>query len=1240
MALIQWNIRGFAANREQVRVMFRELDAVAICLQETKLGDNSPNIGHNFTFYKSPSLRNVRAHGGTGIIVKKSVNQRSIHLNTELQACAIQIFTTRWITLCSLYLDPLLEERLQDRSGNSRQLELSDLQNLIDQLPKPFILMGDFNAKHTLWGESHCDRWGNIIEELLDNNDITLMNDGSPTRHDVFHNTDSAIDLSICTSSLRLDYQWSVKEDRHGSDHWPILLKYVRNIPSPCLPKWKTAEADWNSFSQSTKVDREVRDFHSPMSAYEYLMSILLCGAMLSIPKTSGKPQRPTVPWWNNACFLSRKITRTCYKKYRRYPCLANKITYQRALAKQKKIFKEARRESFIKYINELKSSSPLSFVWDRIRKLQGKFSPPPLPVLKIEGIWVSDTGEVAEAFGRHFANVSSALHYSPAFQRIRSSTTIVPPLSSNTEVYNLPFTMEELEHAISLSSPTSPGEDTILYSMIFNLPHSTKIFLLDILNSFWCSGTSPESWKISIIIPVLKPMKDSCLPKNYRPIALTSCISKIYERMVNARLVWYLESKMLLSNRQFGFRKNRCTLDPLMVLSREIQNAFAVQHQTIAVFFDLEKAYDTTWRTGILKQLIDWNIIGNMFYCLKDFLSERYLKVRVGSSISSAFLQEEGIPQGSVLSPTLFNVAINGLLEQIPVGVHGLAFADDYAIICSKSTAVEACQKIQETINASVTWANARGFKFSPEKTKAIRFCRLRRREVIPTLFLDNNILPFEDRVKYLGMIFDKKLNFSNHIQDVVCNVKLRLNILKVVSSFNWGADRITLLRIYQALCLSKMEYGCQVYGSACKTTLSKLDVVHNSALRICTGAYRTSPVESLYVDSGIPPLFIRREELGLRCIARILTSKLNPNYKYVKKPTDRAPTRLRLPKPLEVRFSNSAHEVGLLPPSLAEVCPPKCPPWVRPNLTVCHDIGNKKNRSDGELKASFLDHAAEHNNSVAIYTDGSKTTSGVGCSVVTPERIIKKRLPPSFSVFTAELLAVLTALKNIFFSSPPGSNFTIFIDSKSVLASLKKLIPSHYLVQEIQDWFYLLLRRRNISVKFCWVPSHVGVVGNERADVAAKDASRLSHISSVDIPVSDFRNTIRSYCRDKWQDHWSNLNNNFKLKSIRPSVHPWPCIRLDRRSEIVLTRLRVGHTRYTHRYLMESGVGRQVPRCSTCHVDLSVLHILVQCPNFENERRACLLANKTLADILGEDAHAEQVVEFLKKINLLYEI
>ena len=227
MSLIQWNLRGFVANREQVRVLFKEHDVRAICLQETKLGDHTPNIGSNFAFYRSPPLIGARAKGGTGIIVRRSVNHRVIQLNTVLQACAIQVFTTKWITLCSLYLDPTLKNRLLGDSGNSRQLELNDLQSLIDQLPQPFILMGDFNAKNTMWGEQSCDRWGHLVEALLDSNDVTLMNDGSPTRHDVFLNKDSAIDLTICSSSLRLDYQWAVDRNYHGSDHWSFHLKYV-----------------------------------------------------------------------------------------------------------------------------------------------------------------------------------------------------------------------------------------------------------------------------------------------------------------------------------------------------------------------------------------------------------------------------------------------------------------------------------------------------------------------------------------------------------------------------------------------------------------------------------------------------------------------------------------------------------------------------------------------------------------------------------------------------------------------------------------------------------------------------------------------------------------------------------------------------------------------------------------------------------------------------------------------------
>ena len=256
---MQWNIRGLAANREQIPVLFKEHNIVALCLQETKLGNQSPNFGSNYVFFRSPPLIGIRAQGGAGIIVHKSVNYKTVQLNTVLQACAVQIFTNRWVTLCSLYLDPNFEDRLQDKSGNPRQLELNDLQSLVDQLPQPYIIMGDFNAKHTMWGEQNCDRWGCIVEDLIDNNDVTLLNDGSSTRHDVHYNSSSAIDLTLCSPTLRLDYQWSVDENCHGSDHYPLHMKYVKNVPSSCLPKWKSSEADWKSFNTSTKVDCKVK---------------------------------------------------------------------------------------------------------------------------------------------------------------------------------------------------------------------------------------------------------------------------------------------------------------------------------------------------------------------------------------------------------------------------------------------------------------------------------------------------------------------------------------------------------------------------------------------------------------------------------------------------------------------------------------------------------------------------------------------------------------------------------------------------------------------------------------------------------------------------------------------------------------------------------------------------------------------------------------------------------------------
>ncbi len=182
-------------------------------------------------------------------------------------------------------------------------------------------------------------------------------------------------------------------------------------------------------------------------------------------------------------------------------------------------------------------------------------------------------------------------------------------------------------------------------------------------------------------------------------------------EKMINTRLVWHLEAKGLVPPHQFGFRKNRSTLDPLLRLTNQIQQGFAKQGQTIGVFFDLEKAYDTTWRCGIIKQLYKMGIRGSMMNFIQSFLTDRFIKVRVGNALSQPFVQEEGVPQGSVLSVTLFSVAINNILEEISPPVKCSLFVDDLAIYCTSDTAFSACHYLQKSINKISKWADENGF-------------------------------------------------------------------------------------------------------------------------------------------------------------------------------------------------------------------------------------------------------------------------------------------------------------------------------------------------------------------------------------------------------------------------------------------------------------------------------------------------------------------------------------------------
>ncbi|GFV78151.1 putative RNA-directed DNA polymerase from transposon X-element [Trichonephila clavipes] len=181
-------------------------------------------------------------------------------------------------------------------------------------------------------------------------------------------------------------------------------------------------------------------------------------------------------------------------------------------------------------------------------------------------------------------------------------------------------------------------------------------------------------------------------------------------------------------------------------------------------------------------------------------------------------------------------------------------------------------------TVNRLVKWCDLNGHTISPSKSSYVHFCRKRNLHPDPFMHIGNIQIPVVSEVRFLGVIFDSKLTFLPHVLYLRKKCEQSLNILKVLSNTLWGVDRVSLLRVYQALLLSRLDYGCVVYGSARASVLKRLYTIHHSALRICSRAFTTSPVTSLYVVCHQPPLELRRRQLSANYFIRAMSVPSHP--------------------------------------------------------------------------------------------------------------------------------------------------------------------------------------------------------------------------------------------------------------------------------------------------------------------------------------------------------------------------
>ena len=283
-----------------------------------------------------------------------------------------------------------------------------------------------------------------------------------------------------------------------------------------------------------------------------------------------------------------------------------NLSNFRIARAKARRACRENKRASWQQYVSRLNSRTTLKSTWDMVRRISGKYKANTVSHLKSNNNDITDVKEICNTLAEQFAFNSSSDNYSNMFNRYRlrlEKDTIDFDTNDNYS-YNDVFTLHELKKAIKISRDTSPGIDTVHYQLLKHLPDDSLLLLLYIFYHIWLTQDFPVSWKTAIIIPVPKPGKVLSDHGSYRPIALTSCLCKTMERMVNSRLTWYLERHMVITEFQSGFRRRRSTVDNLVTLETSIRDAFVGRKHLVSIFFDLEKAYDTTWKHGIFLDL------------------------------------------------------------------------------------------------------------------------------------------------------------------------------------------------------------------------------------------------------------------------------------------------------------------------------------------------------------------------------------------------------------------------------------------------------------------------------------------------------------------------------------------------------------------------------------------------------------------------------------------------------------
>lgn len=819
-------------NSQCIRNKLLELDHLThihdidvICIAEHWLTIDQADVFVPSSYVVADIMcRSVFKNGGVAIYLKRSINYIKINLDKfvseiNCELCCVKLLNEN-IIIVSVYRSP---------SGDLNVF-LNLFENALRYLMKgsgKIIVCGDFNIDI----KKERDKSSILFMNLLRSLDL-ICTYKNPTRNE------SCIDNIIVNFSQNL-YSISIL---HGSfaDHDPLLLKYrggkvtcvddksynIRKQTEKHISTFCTyLEAESWDFLGKISVDRRSSDANDRMLCDLFFKTFVHLWH-LSSPEVNKKvisknKSKYKVNWYNDNLKRSRNTMLAYHVMYKSLndkgsvKAVSSYNMYLRMKKKYKADLNSAKRRACENYI--INSKNKCKAAWDVIRNE----SSPAHTSLMTD----FDPDELNDYFLKSVEELVG--HVAPVNVNSEELLGLMKVNTENTFTWKLISACEILKVVSSLSNSKSTDYCWLSNHIIKRTIHLIQHPLALVFNTCINIGYFPDSLKISKVIPVHKKGCKSDF-QNYRPISIVPIMSKVFESLLLAQVSNYFESNNFLSDCQYGFRAGKSTTMAVSKIVDTLHMAFEKKESSSMLLFDLTKAFDCILPDMLLKKLEYYGIRNRTLDIFKSYLSDRLQYVSINGNNSAVRYVKTGVPQGSVLGPFLFIVAINDLPHCI--GIESILFADDTSILASAPDQATLLYNLQSSEQSVLNWFSANKLVCNSTKTQEIHFSF--------TQNLD------EQCVKLLGFYIDNRLNWKTHVNYVCRKLSRVIFIFWRLKSY----VSVELLRLmYFGLFQSHIQYGLLIWGHS--THVQSILLLQKKALRTIFGASQLDHCKPLFV-------------------------------------------------------------------------------------------------------------------------------------------------------------------------------------------------------------------------------------------------------------------------------------------------------------------------------------------------------------------------------------------------------